>query len=367
MIRIRLDDGRGQHIAFTYSPLLECVLSLHVLFAPKHHALLHDWVRRMRTLDPNLKRRIEAFAFLFHWHVPDMLLPGVEGPQAFESELARLLDHSPELLLEEFGRPLYDHGGRHGQGIYENAHVRETMLERAQTYGGESRRLAEGLLADPVRFARAFVSIVEDYWTSTFATEWERIEPRLSRSLRESKRLLETSGIWSVLGRLPSNCRADPSRHELHIDLPHEHTIEISASNPLVLSPSVFVWPHLRVNCDGPWPTALVYATPELTREAQPRIPPEELLRTLRALADDTRLRVLRLIAERPRTTQELAPLVGLSPAGLSKTLRRLSEAGLVTAHREGYYVVYNLASARVDEVSAALRTFLRGFPPPPT
>ena len=47
-----------------------------------------------------------------------------------------------------------------------------------------------------------------------------------------------------------------------------------------------------------------------------------------RALADETRLQVLRLIAERPRSTQELAPLVGLSEAALSKHLRFLAEVG---------------------------------------
>jgi len=109
-----------------------------------------------------------------------------------------------------------------------------------------------------------------------------------------------------VLGRLPAHCRIDLDRRELQIDLPHEHTVEVSADNPLVLSPSVFVWPHLRVNCDPRGRSRSSMPRPPLVREAEPRIPPAELLRILRALADDTRLRVLRLIAERPRTTQEL-------------------------------------------------------------
>jgi DNA-binding transcriptional ArsR family regulator len=79
----------------------------------------------------------------------------------------------------------------------------------------------------------------------------------------------------------------------------------------------------------------------------------------LRALGDDTRLRVLKLISERPRTTQELAPLVGLSPAGLSKALRRLADAGLITSRREGYYVLYSLAPSRLDAVFAAIDEWL--------
>src|SRR5438034_546049 len=73
----------------------------------------------------------------------------------------------------------------------------------------------------------------------------------------------------------------------------------------------------------------------------------------------DPRRRVLKLIAERPRTTQELAPLVGLSITGLSKCLRRLAEAGLVSARRDGYYVVYRFEPARLEAIPDAIRDFL--------
>src|SRR6185437_3429030 len=87
-------------------------------------------------------------------------------------------------------------------------------------------------------------------------------EPLLARSIVESGRVLAAAGIWPVLGRLPARCRADPDRRELLVDVPHEHIVEVGAENPLVLSPSVFVWPHLLVNCDPPWPLAVVYAAP---------------------------------------------------------------------------------------------------------
>jgi DNA-binding transcriptional ArsR family regulator len=115
------------------------------------------------------------------------------------------------------------------------------------------------------------------------------------------------------------------------------------------------------VNCDEPWPLFVVYPAPFVVREAAPRIPDEELLRLLRALGEDTRLRALRLIAERPRSTQELAPLVGISEAGLSKHLRLLADAGVLTARRDGYYVLYELVDARVSSLSGDVERFLRG------
>jgi DNA-binding transcriptional ArsR family regulator len=358
LIRITFEPDSAKHFEFAYSPLLECVLSLHVLVAPKQHALLHSWVRRMRALPPDLRRRIDAFSFLFRWHPPDFLVPA-GASSSFEAELGRLVTYPAELLLEEFGRPLYDHGGHHGEGLYDDPAVRETMLQLAAAGGDASHRLVKSLLADPIEFTQQFVRLLEDYWKSAFAAEWRTVEPQLRSSITESQRLLASAGIWAVLGRLPAHTRAIPTRRELLIDLPHTHDVLVSNTNPLVLVPSVFVWPQLRVNCDKPWPAALVYATPQQAREAQPRIPPEELLRALRVLADDTRLRVLRLLAEQPRTNQELAKLVGLSEAGLSKILGRLSDAGLVSAHREGYYVVYSLAPDRIGAIAGAIHEFL--------
>jgi len=297
LIRIGLPTQTTEHVAVTVSPLLECALSLHVLLGPKHHALHHDWVRRMRGLPVDVRRGIDAHAFVFRTHVPDVFLPRADGPvEDFFAELAAFRSQPPDLLRAALSRPLHDHGG---------------VPERVSWD------------EDPVAFADGLAGVLERYWEAAFAEEWGRVEPLLARSIVTAGRLLATVGIWPVLGRLPPRCRSDPAACELLVDLPHEHSVAVSAANPLVLCPSVFVWPHLIVSCDPPWPLALVYAAPEVAREAEPRIPPAELLGVLRALADDTRLRILKLIAERPRTTQELTPLVGLSRAGVSSWVVR--------------------------------------------
>ena len=62
-LRFRISDDAGECVAFSSSPLVETILSLHVLAEPKHHPLQHPWVRRMRRLDPALKRAIRDFVF----------------------------------------------------------------------------------------------------------------------------------------------------------------------------------------------------------------------------------------------------------------------------------------------------------------
>ena len=63
-----------------------------------------------------------------------------------------------------------------------------------------------------------------------------------------------------------------------------------------------------------------------------------DLDRLLRALADPTRRRILRLLAQRPgMTTNEIAGRVaGMSRWGVMKHLALLSEAGLVQTLPEG-------------------------------
>ncbi len=117
----------------------------------------------------------------------------------------------------------------------------------------------------------------------------------------------------------------------------------------------------MRVNCDEPWPLALVHPSSSIAHAARPVMGPDDVLRVLRVLGDDTRMRALRLIAERPRSTQELAPLVGISEAALSKHLRMLAEAGVLAAKRQGYYVLYSLEPDRIEGLTSSLLQYLGG------
>src|SRR6266581_2094863 len=75
----------------------------------------------------------------------------------------------------------------------------------------------------------------------------------------------------------------------------------------------------------------------------------------LKAVSDPSRLRILGLLAERPRTGEELSDLVGVRPPTVSHHLKRLADAGLVSAVPEQYYRVYSLRPEALREIARSL------------
>ena len=74
------------------------------------------------------------------------------------------------------------------------------------------------------------------------------------------------------------------------------------------------------------------------------------------SLGSGRRLEILEVLAQAPRSVEEIARVIGQSMANTSHHLRRLAQDGLVTHRRRGRQVVYQLASARVYDLWQALQ-----------
>jgi ArsR family transcriptional regulator len=68
------------------------------------------------------------------------------------------------------------------------------------------------------------------------------------------------------------------------------------------------------------------------------------LLTRLKAAGDETRIRLLALLAQGERTVKELTEILGQSQPRISRHLKILAEAGLVARNPEGSWVYYRLA-----------------------
>ena len=69
------------------------------------------------------------------------------------------------------------------------------------------------------------------------------------------------------------------------------------------------------------------------------------------ALADDTRMQIVETLAADDRTVNELVALFPISQPAISRHLRVLREAGVVTATDEGRQRIYRLNPTAITEV----------------
>lgn len=357
-IRVRVPEATAGLVHVAPAPLAEALLSLHVLLHPKENPLQHPWIRRMRTLSPGLKREIRTFCFLYSDITADFVLPAsADSSQSFEEALAAFASMPQERAQYEIARPVffYREEDAGGPECMARDDLREKIRATMAAWGAWGEALASDLLDDPASVQARIVDMLAAYWAESFAAEWERLEPALAEEAERARR----DDPVAMLEATPSELKVDAAERVLYRWSLHEHEVTVEPSNPLRLIPSVYVWPHVRVNCDAPWPLAVLYPPRTMRNGVGRRRAPDALVRGLRATADPTRLKILRLVGEEPRSTEELAPLVGLSESGLSKHLRALVDAGLLSTRRQGWYVLYELDRGRLARLGPDLLDYV--------
>lgn len=324
-INIKMPRTGAGAVRVAYGPLAELAVSLHVLVNPDHHPLQHPFIRRMRALPPRLRAEIAALEHHVESDLPDPLVGPLADPAApFEEQLAGMQAAPEDLVRRRYDDP------------------------------------------DPLGAHRRMCRVVEDYWELAFADEWAAIEPTLATASEALSRSLDRLGVFGTLDEFGPRVAARPDEGIVEVRcLPGEvscqenHELDFDSDAPIVLSPSVFASPHTWVDVGTPVGSRMMLPSYAVPAPHEWRAP-ADLLELLDACSDDARLRVLRVLADQPRSVQELAPMLAMAPSTVSKHLRALSNAGVVEGDRDGWWVVYRLRADRIRPLAQMLGAFLR-------
>ncbi|MDF1521817.1 MAG: metalloregulator ArsR/SmtB family transcription factor, partial [Trueperaceae bacterium] len=84
----------------------------------------------------------------------------------------------------------------------------------------------------------------------------------------------------------------------------------------------------------------------------------ERLLGFFKALANETRLRIVGILANREASVGDLADLLEVREPTVSHHLKQLVDVGLVRAEKRGRWTYYELAPAAFRALCAALAPF---------
>jgi DNA-binding transcriptional ArsR family regulator len=321
MIRARFAIDDLASVRFAISPLMEAMSSVRALHDPAAQALHLPWVQANR--DALAAHSIQPVVDLLTTggYSPDFLHPPPSSPTAvFEDELARMAATPPDEVRREVRVAL------RGRGV---------------------PSAVRPLLDSPAGALQGIVEAVRAYWAVTLEPHWARIRALLDGDVLYRARKLTEGGARALFADV------DPTVRWRRDTLCIEKAVELSldlAGQGLLLVPSVFTGPRVAMVTAAPWQPTLIYPARGVGAlwDRDPAPAPEHLA----ALIGERRARILLALGS-PRSTTELAALLGMSAGGVSQHLGVLRGAGLVNAHRTGRVVLY-AQSARAHVLTAA-------------
>ncbi|WAZ27330.1 helix-turn-helix domain-containing protein [Streptomyces cinnabarinus] len=313
-------------VRFAISPMWEVAPSFRLLMANTRHPVHLPWAEqvRPRVLAAGLDRGWLAELIGPSGYVPDFLTPAPAGPApAPADEWDAILASPAEQVRQDL-----DHLARH--------------------QGHLGTRLS-GLRADPVSRLAKVAREIETYWELALAPYWARIRAVLEADIFHRARTVAEHGT----GRLFNDLHATVSWNDNVLglvrrkrDMPRE-----SSGAGLLLIPSAFTGPGVRTQVRPPDPPQIAY--PARTVGALWEKRPATGVAALTGVLGRSRTLLLTEL-ETPASTTELAHRTGLSPAGVSQYLTALRNAGMVSAHRAGRFVLYARTAAAETVLAAA-------------
>jgi DNA-binding transcriptional ArsR family regulator len=294
---------------FAISPMFELVGGLRILREPERGAIHLPWIRT--ALPAAYELGLEPWLSLMppRGYVPDFLTPPPTTPLAtFEEEL-ELVRSTP---------------------------VRQVRgeLEIVARRSGSSPAI-EAMRAHPRREVGRLCERFEAFWRSALEPDWPRIHSLLEADLRYRSRRLTEGGPVRLFDDLHPSVSWSADR--LAIRMPWTDTVEL-AGRGLLLLPAALESRYPVAVADPPWQPTVIYPARGIALLWEPGATsgPEALA----ALVGGTRADLLAALSA-PRSTTELARLLGLSPGGVSQHLGVLRRSGLVEGDRHGRSVLY--------------------------
>jgi DNA-binding transcriptional ArsR family regulator len=213
---------------------------------------------------------------------------------------------------------------------------------------------AHALLRDPPAMRDAVVAHLAEMWRQVLSAEWQRNEPYLKEIVDAFQRRANAyagqtayEAIRSVTGR-----EAHGKWQEM-----------LSSTETIIFVPSPHIGPYLMHFAYVPVVRMLFGARlPEGVERSATGLERSDLLVQLRALADETRLRILDLLLDRGELyAQEIIAQLGLTRSSASRHLSQLSATGyLVERQGTGKAKCYALHPERFRETLSYLECYAR-------
>jgi DNA-binding transcriptional ArsR family regulator len=206
---------------------------------------------------------------------------------------------------------------------------------------------------DPAALKQLLTGHMRWFWKNHMQAEWNRVRPMLD----------ETAKAFS---RVDFSDRTRPEMIEYVTGKEINETKwgdQLLQAKELIFIPNAHFGPYIRATNIGD--NFYIYFGAHLPEGSEVRVPEldrAEIVSRISALADDTRLQILQMIAERGEMrSQEIMELTNLSQPSVSRYLSQLTAAGYLQERRASGAKAYILNKDRIEKTLQAVSAFLLG------
>jgi len=210
----------------------------------------------------------------------------------------------------------------------------------------EQTEAALGWWSRPAELGEAFFSALQSYYEAFFEEEEKRIEPALRAALERAQALSYTVSFEELFTEISQGLQLGD---------------EFNART-FIIAPAFWTTPLVFFEKFNRDTMLLAFGARPADMSVVPgEIVPDALVRSLKALADPTRLKIMRYLTSENLTPSEIARKLQLRPPTVTHHLRELRLAGLVELsllHEENRYTARKQA---IEAVYQNLSAFLQG------
>ncbi|MCA9954519.1 MAG: winged helix-turn-helix transcriptional regulator [Anaerolineales bacterium] len=353
--------GMTPQLTWDIGTAYDLFTSLNVVHDPARYGLRGSWAAGVRSRLPAEQREFlqEANEHHHFWAIP--WLASQSGPKDGDTILKKLAaipatqrmqevaSHHMSLPLQEFLFRVAEQGAWTEE---DKSLLRDLYQKMYKEDTGKSKKIADEELiasldvwANAAEYSEKMLTALQVYYDVFFKEEEARILKPLEARVAEARELAETLSLPDLLNELSQGLRFELDQTE--------------GMEELVMIPSFWTTPlSMFTSFDKKRWLFMFGGRPNDVSLVPGEVVPELLYQMLKALADPTRLRILRYLSEEPLTPAELARRLRLRPPTVIHHLDALRLARLV-------HVTLSVNGRRYEARHEAINTactMLEGF-----
>lgn len=319
-----MDDMVRTKIHWDIGTAYDLFISLRILHEPERYSVRASWAAGVRSRVPvEYRTTLEEAARVIS--VPLQFVYTLNAPKSSEELLAKLKSLPPQRILETLTLSTRVPREIH-EILTETSPGKKWTKEEIQILtphqGLEDKKLLKNFIkslysvwSQRTEFGERLVQALRYYVDTFFAEEELRIRPVLERELSYAKMRAGSRPLPAMLDEITSGVRYKDFDHITDI----------------ILAPTFWGSPFMfHDHLDDFKMIVLFGARPGTMSIVPGDVIPDALLRGMKALADPTRLRILRYLAQEPQTASELSRVLRLRPPTVNHHLNQLRLAGMV-------------------------------------